>query len=196
MSMTRALAAIAVVVALLVLAWRLGRPAAPLPLSVPAVAPRLPEPGAPAEHDAASPARAPAEPPTGAPAPAPPALPDEPPFGAHDLVVTTDMPEGPVVVLRSSARSGSDLAVELAASEPLPDGRRVFATVSVSDGLGNTIMDCAWRDIELTGGDARKLACELPADVPLPLAISGHQRPTPSFVEAPVVVAIDPGVRR
>jgi hypothetical protein len=30
----------------------------------------------------------------------------------------------------------------------------------------------------------------------LPLTISGHQRPAPSFVEAPSVVAIDDGVHR
>jgi hypothetical protein len=73
------------------------------------------------------------------------------------------------------------------------DGKRVFATVSVSDALGNTMMDCTWRDVELDG-DARKLDCELPERVELPLTISGHQRSAPSFVENPSVAAVDPGV--
>jgi len=62
--------------------------------------------------------------------------------------------------------------------------------VSVSDALGNTVMDCTWRDIAL-GDDMRKLECELPAGSELPLTISGHQRSAPSFVENPQVVAID-----
>jgi hypothetical protein len=65
----------------------------------------------------------------------------------------------------------------------------------VSDGLGNTILDCTWRDIELTD-DAKQLECELPEGVELPLAIAGYQLPEPSFVEAPVVVATDNGVHR
>ena len=50
--------------------------------------------------------------------------------------------------------------------------------------------------VDQLGDDACKLDCELPADVALPLAISGHQRSAPSFVETPAVVAIDQGVRR
>ena len=122
-----------------------------------------------------------------------PALPGSPPFREQDLVVTTDMPEGPLVALRSSALVGRDLRIELGAREPVAEGKRLFAIVSVSDGLGNTVMDCTWRDVELTD-DPRELECELPADVTLPLTISGHQLSGPSFVEAPVVVAIDQGV--
>ena len=98
-----------------------------------------------------------------------------------------------MVALRSSALTGHDLSIELATREPAADGKRVFATVSVSDALGNTIMDCTWRDVELDG-EARKLDCELPERVELPLTISGHQRSAPSFVESPSVAAVDPGV--
>ncbi|HEY0987897.1 MAG TPA: hypothetical protein VGD80_12625, partial [Kofleriaceae bacterium] len=86
-----------------------------------------------------------------------------------------------------------DLSIELATREPVAEGKRVFATVSVADALGNTIMDCTWRDVELS--EARKLDCQLPEGTPLPLAISGHQRSAPGFVENPSVVAVDRGVR-
>ena len=115
------------------------------------------------------------------------------PFRDRDFVVTTDAPDGPRVVLRSALRTGRDLALELGFGQPLPAGQRVFATVSVSDELGNTVLDCTWRDVELTGDDAHRLDCQLPADVHGPLTISGHQRSGPSFVEAPTVVAVDPG---
>jgi len=65
---------------------------------------------------------------------------------------------------------------------------------SVSDALGNTLIDCTWRDVDLTD-DAHKLECELPVDVALPLTISGHQRSAASFVENPTVVAVDKGVQ-
>ena len=120
-----------------------------------------------------------------------PSLPGEPPFRDHDFAVTSDAPDGPVVVLRSSSRSGRNLAIELATREPLPEGKRVFANVSVSDALGNTVMDCTWRDVALGGDDAHKLDCELPAGTALPLSISGHQLSAPSFIENPQVVAID-----
>jgi len=42
-------------------------------------------------------------------APEPPALPAEPPFRAEDFAVTTDIPDGPLIVLRSSSRTGSHL---------------------------------------------------------------------------------------
>jgi hypothetical protein len=123
-----------------------------------------------------------------------PSLPDEP-FAGHELAMTSDTPDAPVVALRSSARNGRDLSIELATREPVAEGKQVFATVSVSDALGNTVMDCTWRDVELTD-DARKLDCELPDGIELPLMISGHQRSAASFVETPTVVAIDNGVQR
>src|SRR6185503_960603 len=89
-----------------------------------------------------------------------PALPDEP-FGGREMAITSDEPDAPAVALRSSALAGRDLSIELATREPVAEGKRVFATVSVADALGNTIMDCTWRDVELTG-DARKLDCQLP----------------------------------
>jgi hypothetical protein len=168
------------------LAFLLGRsgehpaPASPGLRGQPAALPApVPHPTAPA---AAVAARA---------AAATPALPGDPPFRDQDFVVTTEMQDGPMIVLRSSGRAGRDLAIELAAREPLPAGKRLFAIVSVSDGLGNTVMDCTWRDVEITGDAGHKLDCELPADVALPLTISGHQLPAPSFVESPQVVAID-----
>jgi hypothetical protein len=63
----------------------------------------------------------------------PPALPDGAPFREQDFALTTDMAEGPMVALCSSARVGRALTVELGATMPLPDGKRVFANVSVSD---------------------------------------------------------------
>jgi hypothetical protein len=122
-----------------------------------------------------------------------PSLPDGPPFREQDFAVTGDGPDAPLLALRASARDGRSLSVELGTREPSPDGKRVFATVSVSDALGNTLIDCTWRDVDVTD-DARKLDCELPADVALPLTISGHQRSAPSFIETPAVVAIDKGV--
>jgi hypothetical protein len=120
-----------------------------------------------------------------------PALPDEP-FAGREMAITSDEPGAPVVALRSSLLAGRDLSIELATREPVAEGKRVFATVSVSDALGNTIMDCTWRDVELS--EARKLDCQLPEGVELPLAISGHQRSAPSFVENPSVAAVDRGV--
>jgi hypothetical protein len=122
-----------------------------------------------------------------------PVLPAEP-FAGREMAITSDGPEAPTVALRSSALSGRDLSIELATREPPVEGMRVFATVSVSDALGNTVMDCTWRDVEL-GGDARKLDCQLPEAVELPLTVSGHQRSAPSFVENPSVAALDPEVR-
>jgi hypothetical protein len=123
----------------------------------------------------------------------PPELPDAAPFRDQDFVVTTDMPEGPMIALRSAMRNGRSLAIELATRKPVAEGTRVYAIVSVSDRLGNTILDCTWRDIEVSDA-AHTLDCELPLDAELPLAISGHQLPAPSFVESPRVVAIDNGV--
>lgn len=189
MSLARVVA-VAVAIVLAVVVWR-SRGAGPVasagsqatvPLAAPAV------PAAPASPSAAA---APGL--ARATAPAAPELPDAAPFRDQDLAVTTDMPEGALIALRSSMRDGRNLAVELATREPAPEGTRVFAIVSVSDRLGNTILGCTWRDIEITD-DARRLECELPLDVELPLAISGHQLPAPSFVEAPRVVAIDEGV--
>jgi hypothetical protein len=108
--------------------------------------------------------------------------------------MTSDSPDAPAVALRSSSLSGRDLSIELATREPAAEGKRVFATVSVSDALGNTLIDCTWRDVDLTD-DAHKLDCELPVDAALPLTISGHQRSTASFVENPTVVAVDKGVQ-
>jgi hypothetical protein len=116
------------------------------------------------------------------------------PFDGREMAISSDGPEAPVVALRSSALSGRDLSIELATRALPADGKPVFATVSVSDALGNTILDCVWRDVEI-GGDARKLDCELPEGVELPLTVSGHQRSAPSFVETPSVAAVDPGVR-
>jgi hypothetical protein len=116
------------------------------------------------------------------------------PFAGREMAITSDGPETAVVALRSSALSGRALSIELGTREPPADGKRVFATVSVSDALGNTVMDCSWRDVELDG-DARKLDCEVPESVELPLTISGHQRSAPSFVETPSVATVDPEVR-
>lgn len=176
MSVVRILGAVAVAAALVILLWQRDDGGAPTA--------QAPATAAPAS------ALAPAAPST-ATEPAEPALPDEPPFGDRDLAITTDMPDGPVVVLRSSARTGNALQIELATREPLAEGKRVYAVVSVSDALGNTILDCTWRDIALSGDDTRKLDCELPAGVELPLAISGSQMSAPSFIENPTVVAVD-----
>lgn len=179
MSLARTLAAVVVALAIaLVLVWRSGERAAPASAegealtSTPSGIARFAPPAARAVPVTAS-----------------PSLPDAP-FRAEDFAVTTDMPEGPLVVLRSSMRVDRELTVELAPRARLPEGKRVFAIVSVSDGLGNTLLDCTWRDVELTG-DARKLDCELPLGVDLPLAISAHQLSAPSFVENPTVVAVD-----
>jgi soluble lytic murein transglycosylase-like protein len=189
-SLARVVAAVvAAAIVLAVVAWR-SRGAEP----VAAAASQATAPAAPAAPTAptrSSAAPAPALARTAAPAA--PELPDVAPFRDHDLAVTTDMPEGALVALRSSMRDGRNLAVELATRAPAPEGTRLFAIVSVSDRLGNTVLDCTWRDIEITD-DARRLECELPLDVELPLAISGHQLPAPSFVEAPRVVAVDNGV--
>jgi hypothetical protein len=130
---------------------------------------------------------------TQASAPASPSLPDEP-FTGSELTMTSDSPDAPAVALRTSSLSGRDLSIELATREPVAEGKHVFATVSVSDALGNTVLDCTWRDIDLTD-DVKKLDCELPVGVELPLTISGHQRSAASFVETPSVVAIDKGVK-
>jgi hypothetical protein len=201
MSMNRALV---IVIAMSAGAWLLRGHKAPAPPRGTG-SPRPTEPAPPSQPGG----------PSGSPGPAPsaPALPEDSkdskdskeeakeqediePFRGHDFVVTTDTPDGPPVVLRSALRTGRDLALELGFGQPLPAGQRVFATVSVSDELGNTVLDCTWRDVELTGDDAHRLDCQLPADVHGPLTISGHQRSGPSFVEAPTVVAIDPGVRQ
>jgi len=177
--LVRALGGLAIAIALVILLRRSGDGPSPAELA------RTDASHAPAGRASTGPRGAVA---SGA---ARPSLPGDPPFRDQDFTLTTDMPEGPVVVLRSSARSGHDLAIELAIREPLAEGKRVFAIVSVSDGLGNTVMDCTWRDVELTDDGSRKLDCELPADVALPLTISGHQLPGPSFVESPQVVAMD-----
>ena len=171
----------AAAIALAVLLWRSDDHPAPVPAP-----PALPAPSA-----ALAPAVAPVHTAPAAATTPPPALPGDAPFRGDDFTVTTEMQDGPMIVLRSSARTGSRLAIELATREPLAAGKQLFAIVSVSDGLGNTVMDCTWRDIELTGDASRKLDCELPAGVALPLAISGTQLPAPSFVESPQVVAID-----
>lgn len=189
MSLTRAVVAVglAFLVAFVVLSWR-SRQAAALEVASPARA---------AERIAAAPTGASPSVATSitavSPGAAAPSLAEEP-FSGHELAMTSDAPDAPVVALRSSSRSGRDLSIELATREPVAEGKRVFATVSVSDALGNTLMDCTWRDVELTD-DARKLDCELPEGVELPLTISGHQRSAASFVETPTVVAIDTGVQ-
>jgi len=188
MSLRRTVAAAVVAAIAIVAAVSWPREAVPVTPAAGVAGPPSDPPAVRTERSAAPSAVAAATPPT-------PALPDGPPFREQDFAVTTDMPEGAVVALRSSARVGRALAVELGTTMPLPEGKRVFANVSVSDGLGNTIMDCTWRDVELTD-DVRKLDCELPADVELPLSIAGYQLPAPSFVEAPVVVATDTGVHR
>jgi len=193
MSLSRAIALVgaAFVVAFVVLSWRSHR-AAPAGPEVAAAAPQ----GAQAITAGVTTAmsagpRAPS-PAASAPSPAP-ALPDQP-FAGRELEMTSDSPDAPVVALRSSSRTGRDLSIELATREPAGEGKRVFATVSVSDALGNTLIDCTWRDVDLTD-DAHKLECELPVDVALPLTISGHQRSAASFVENPTVVAVDKGVQ-
>jgi len=190
MSLGRAVAAVglAFAVAYVILSWHSRKSAAPAEVA---------EATAPSAARAARLVAA-----VAAPAPAAaavavrgaaPVLADEP-FAGREMAITSDEANSPVVALRSSALAGRDLSIELATREPVAEGKRVFATVSVADALGNTIMDCTWRDVELTG-DARKLDCQLPEGVELPLAISGHQRSAPSFVENPSVVAVDPGVR-
>jgi hypothetical protein len=156
--------------------------------------PVAPVAGASAARAVAPVAPAAAAAPAAAVRPAAPELPDGAPFRDQDFAVTTDMPEGSLLALRSSMRDGRKLSIELATRAPVPEGTRLFAIVSVSDRLGNTILDCTWRDIEIDDA-ARTLDCELPLDVELPLAISGHQLPAPSFVESPRVVAIDNGVQ-
>lgn len=179
MQLARIAGATAIVIALVALLWRSDEhPAAQPALPAQAAPPAALVAPTPATHAAV-------------PATPPPALPGDAPFRSENFTVTTEMQDGPMIVLRSSARTGSRLAIELATREPLAPDKRLFAIVSVSDGLGNTVMDCTWRDVELTGDASRKLDCELPADVALPLAISGTQLPGPSFVESPQVVAID-----
>jgi hypothetical protein len=190
MSLTRAVVAVglAFAIAFVILSW----------LSREAAAPEVAEPAEPARpaEPVATPGAAPkvaasiTSMPRGAAAPS---LAAEP-FTGQELAMTSDTPDAPAVALRSSSRSGRDLSIELATREPVAEGKHVFATVSVSDRLGNTLMDCTWRDIELTD-DARKLDCELPDNVELPLTISGHQRSAASFIETPTVVAIDKGVQ-
>jgi hypothetical protein len=188
MSLTRAVIAVglAFLVAFVVLSWHSREAAAPE-----AAAREAARPGSPAEPVAAAPSVAASI--TAVARAAPPSLPDEP-FAGRELAMTSDTPDAPAVGLRSSARNGRDLSIELATLEPVADGKHVFATVSVSDALGNTLMDCTWRDVELID-DARKLDCELPDGVELPLTISGHQRSAASFIETPTVVAIDKGVQ-
>ena len=191
MSLGRAIALVAAafVLAFVVLSWRSQRAATPAATEL-AVAAQAPITASVTTPMSAGP-RAPSP---GATAPSPaPSLPDQP-FAGRELEMTSDSPDAPVVALRSSSLSGRDLSIELAIREPAGEGKRVFATVSVSDALGNTLIDCTWRDIDLTD-EARKLDCELPVDVALPLAISGHQRSAASFVENPTVVAVDKGVR-
>jgi hypothetical protein len=187
MSLTRAVIAVglAFLVAFVVLSWH-SREAAPG-----AAAPEAARLGSAAAQANAAPSAAASI--TAVSHAASPSLPDEP-FAGRELAMTSDTPEAPAVALRSSALSGRDLSIELATREPVAEGKHVFATVSVSDALGNTLMDCTWRDVELTD-DARKLACELPDGVELPLTISGHQRSAASFIETPTVVAIDKGVQ-
>jgi hypothetical protein len=186
MSLTRAIIAVGVafVIAFVVLSWQ-SRQAAARAADQVAAAPSGASPSVATSITAMS-SRAVAHGPA-------PSLGDEP-FAGQELAMTSDTPDAPAVALRSSSRSGRDLSIELATREPAVEGKRVFATVSVSDGLGNTLMDCTWRDVELTD-DARKLDCELPEGVELPLTISGHQRSAASFVETPTVVAIDKGVQ-
>lgn len=178
MSVARGIGAAALAVALAFLLWQSGDHPAPAPAQVAAATAPVAQPAPSTAGHAMVAGDA-------------PSLPGEPPFRDQDLAVTSDAPDAPVVVLRSSSRSGRSLAIELATREPLPEGKRVFANVSVSDALGNTVMDCTWRDVALGGDDARKLDCELPAGTALPLSISGHQLSAPSFIENPQVVAID-----
>jgi hypothetical protein len=191
MSLSRAIAVVgaAFVLAFVVLSWRSHR-ATPAGPEVAAAGPHA----AQVEITASVTTPMSAGPRAPSPAPSPaPALPDQP-FAGRELEMTSDSPDAPVVALRSSSRNGRDLSIELAIREPAGEGKRVFATVSVSDALGNTLIDCTWRDVDLTD-DAHKLECELPVDVALPLAISGHQRSAASFVENPTVVAVDTGVQ-
>jgi hypothetical protein len=188
MSLTRAVIAVglAFLVAFVVLSWRSREAAAPE-----AAVPEAARPGSPVAQVATAPSVAASM--TAVSQTASPSLPDEP-FAGRELAMTSETPDAPAVALRSSARNGRDLSIELATREPVAEGKHVFATVSVSDALGNTLMDCTWRDVELTD-EARKLACELPDGVELPLTISGHQRSAASFIETPTVVAIDKGVQ-
>jgi hypothetical protein len=185
MSLGRAVAAVGIAFALAfaILSWQSRESAAPAEaLAAPSGAPAA---AAVAAVAAAAPSAQTAR-------GAAPMLASEP-FAGRELAITSDGADAPVVALRSSVLSGRDLSIELATLEPPADGKRVFATVSVADALGNTVIDCTWRDVEL-GGDARTLDCELPERVELPLAISAHQRSAPSFVENPSVAAVDPGV--
>ncbi|HSS01834.1 MAG TPA: hypothetical protein VLM79_32475 [Kofleriaceae bacterium] len=191
MSLGRAIALVgaAFVVAFVVLSWRSQKAASGGPEA--AAAAQAPITASVTTSMSAGP-RAPSPAPSAAPSPAP-SLPDQP-FAGRELEMTSDSPDAPVVALRSSSLSGRDLSIELATRAPAAEGKRVFATVSVSDALGNTLIDCTWRDVDLTD-DAQKLDCALPVDVALPLTISGHQRSSASFVENPTVVAVDKGVQ-
>jgi hypothetical protein len=192
MSLGRATALVgaAFVLAFVVLSWRSQRAARPAAPQVAAAA-QAPITASVTTPMSAGP-HAPSPTPSSAPSPAP-SLPDQP-FAGRELEMTSDSPDAPAVALRSSSLSGRELSIELATREPAAEGKRVFATVSVSDALGNTVIDCTWRDVDLTD-DAHKLDCELPVDVALPLSISGHQRSAASFVENPTVVAVDKGVQ-
>lgn len=191
MSLTRAIIAVGVAfaIAFVVLSWR----------SRPTGAPELAAPARAAEQVAGAPSGSSSSVATSITAVSPsaraaaPSLAEQP-FAGQELAMTSETPDAPAVALRSSSVSGRDLEIELATREPVAEGKRVFATVSVSDALGNTLMDCTWRDVDLTD-DARKLDCELPEGVELPLTISGHQRSAASFVETPTVVAFDNGVQ-
>jgi hypothetical protein len=189
MSLNRAVAAVglAVAITIAVLSWRSRDAASPADETAASAQPVEPAITAGVTTPMSAGPRAPAP---HAPAPA---LPDEP-FAGRELAMTSDSPDDPPVALRSSSRNGRNLSIELATRAPAGEGKRVFATVSVSDGLGNTLLECTWRDIDLTD-DARKVDCELPEGVALPLTISGHQRSAASFVETPAVVAVDKGVQ-
>jgi hypothetical protein len=192
MSLGRAIALVgaAFVLAFVVLSWRSHRAASAAGSEVAMGAPQAAQ--AAITASVTTPMSAGPRAPSPGPSPAP-SLPDEP-FAGQELEMTSDSPDAPRVALRSSSLSGHALSIELETRDPVTEGKRVFATVSVSDALGNTLIDCTWRDVDLTD-DARKLDCELPVDVALPLAISGHQRSAASFVENPTVVAVDNGVQ-
>src|SRR5262245_23693920 len=131
MSLRRRLAAalaIAVAVAVCVAVWRSQDPdASGRPADSQTVASPSPAPGAAGSaartHRAASGV-------TATLAAAEGALANPPPFRSEEFAMTSELPEGPGVVLRSSARTGNDLSIELATRDAVPEGKRVFATVS------------------------------------------------------------------
>lgn len=99
------------------------------------------------------------------------------------IELTTEMPEGQLVSVTRTLRTGQRIELELAPDVPIADGKQLFVNLSVTDGLGNTVLDCTWRDIELVADAPRTITCDLPAGTSEPLTISGYQAQVASYVD-------------